>query len=119
MQCELLCAFRIGFYEAESDPLDALWFVEDEPDGLLIDLDGTPTLPIFLKCGFNRIPQISGGCFKSRKAFTSSQDALSFPGPGSDKVSIFLICGSFFEACSSGASLMPTPSDRQHLSRLE
>src|SRR5580704_300351 len=67
MQCELLRAFRIGFYEAESNPLDALWFVEDEPDGLFTDLDGTPTLPIFLKCGFNWIPRIFGGCFESRQ----------------------------------------------------
>ena len=67
MECELLRAFRVGFYKAESDSLDALRFIEDKPDRLFADLDGTPTLPIFFECGFNRIPRIFRSRFKSRQ----------------------------------------------------
>jgi hypothetical protein len=69
MQRELLRAFRIGFDKAKPDPLDALRFIEDKPDSLFADLDGTPTLPIFLECGFDRIPRIFRTRFKPRQGF--------------------------------------------------
>jgi hypothetical protein len=69
VQGKLLCALCVWLLEAESDPLDSLRFIEDKPDGLLADLDGSPTLPMFFKCGFDWISRIFRSRFYPREGF--------------------------------------------------
>jgi hypothetical protein len=63
LQRELLRTCRIGLHERELDPLDSLRLLKDKSDRLLAELDSAPTMPIFLKCGFDWIPRIFGSRF--------------------------------------------------------
>ena len=65
LQRKLLRTFCVGLYEAEPDPLDPSRLIEDKLDCLLADFDCAPTMPIFLKCGVDRIPRIFGRRFNS------------------------------------------------------
>jgi hypothetical protein len=50
--------FCVGLYKAGPDPLDPSRLIKDKLDCLLADLDSASTMPIFLKCGVDRIPRI-------------------------------------------------------------
>jgi hypothetical protein len=78
LEGELLRTLCVGLYETEPDPSDPSRLIKDKLDCLLADLDSAPTMPIFLKCGFDWIPRIFGCRFNSGQGLDINPAWFSF-----------------------------------------